>query len=115
MGDPPTKIGSARTAAAAAVDCVRDGVPFGIIAGSNRAMEVFPANGRLATASDETRAAAKAAVARLQAGGGTAMGTWLRLADELFGAHPDAIRHAILLTDGKNEHEEPSALAAALK
>jgi hypothetical protein len=115
MGDPPTKLSAARHAAVAAVDCIRDGVPFGIVAGSNQAMEVYPANGRLAVASDATRAAAKEAVARLQAAGGTAIGSWLRLADELLAGHPDAIRHAILLTDGRNEHEKPKALTAALR
>jgi hypothetical protein len=36
------------------------------------------------------------------------------LAGQLLGEHPAAIRHAILLTDGRNEHEAPEQLSAAL-
>ena len=47
------------------------------------------------------RAEAKRAVGRLVAGGGTAMGSWLRLAKRIFESMPRATqRHAILLTDG---------------
>ena len=48
-----------------------------------------------------------------EAGGGTAMGTWIRLAATVFGEEP-GIRHAILLTDGKNESEAPIDLDWAL-
>jgi hypothetical protein len=53
-------------------------------------------------------------VDRLTAGGGTAIGQWLTLADRLFTGHEDAIRHAILLTDGKDEHETAQDLAQAI-
>ena len=86
-----------------------------MIAGSNSAWEVYPRHGRLAVASEETRAAAAQAVRELDPRGGTAIGTWLQLANDLFAAYPDAIRHAILLTDGRNEHESPEAFAAAIK
>jgi hypothetical protein len=39
----------------------------------------------------------------------------LEYARELFASRPDAIPHAILLTDGKNESESATALDAALK
>lgn len=61
-----------------------------------------------------TKAQAKEALRRLSAGGGTAIGTWLRLADRLLGAAEADIRHGILLTDGRNEHESPEDLRAAL-
>ena len=67
------------------------------------------------TASDQTRDAAKRAVARMEAEGGTAISTWLTAANELLRRQPDAICHAILLTDGRNEHEEPKDLTAALE
>ncbi|MEU1803492.1 VWA domain-containing protein [Streptomyces sp. NPDC019937] len=114
MDYPPTKMRHAREATAAAIDTVRDGVAFAVIAGTHKAVEVFPGNGQLATADPVTRAEAKDAVRGLRTGGGTAIGTWLRLADRLLGAADVSIRHGILLTDGRNEHEKPEALRAAL-
>ncbi|GLY00172.1 MULTISPECIES: VWA domain-containing protein [Actinoplanes] len=96
------RIGAARQAAKAAVDCIDDGVHFAIIAGVGTAQQLFPDPGQLAVASPATRAAASAAVDRLQASGGTAMGAWLLLAAQLFAQRPGDIAHAILLTDGDN-------------
>ncbi|MBW1599791.1 VWA domain-containing protein [Streptomyces sp. JJ38] len=114
MDYPPDKMRHARDATRAAIDAVRDGVGFAVVAGTHDAREVYPGDGRLAVADDSTRAAAKAALRRLNAGGGTAIGTWLRLADELLASSEAGVRHGILLTDGRNEHEEPEALRAAL-
>ncbi|MFE7568856.1 VWA domain-containing protein [Streptomyces sp. NPDC057539] len=114
MDYPPTKMRNARDATAAAVDTLRDGVAFAIVGGTHVAKEVFPGNGRLAIADRATRAQAKEALRRLSAGGGTAIGTWLRLADRLLSTADVAIRHGILLTDGRNEHEAPEDLRAAL-
>ncbi|MBR7834615.1 VWA domain-containing protein [Actinospica durhamensis] len=114
MDYPPTKMAAARQATEAAIDAIRDGVPFAVVAGTHVARMVFPGTEYLVPADASSRAAAKAAVARLTAGGGTAIGQWLALADRLFTGHEQAIRHAILLTDGKDEHEEPADLAAAL-
>jgi hypothetical protein len=80
MSAPRSKIVEARAATAAAVDVIRDGVAFAVIAGTERAIPVFPADGTLAVASPQTREQAKAAVAGLLPGGGTAIGTWLTLA-----------------------------------
>lgn len=115
MDYPQTKMSGAREATAAAIDAVRDGVAFGVIAGTHKAVEVFPGGGALATASDRTRAAAKEALRGLNASGGTAIGTWLRLADELLHSSPAQLRHGILLTDGRNEHEEPEELRETLE
>ncbi|MBL1098101.1 vWA domain-containing protein [Streptomyces coffeae] len=114
MDYPPTKMRNARDATAAAIDTVRDGVAFAVVAGTHKAVEVFPGDGRLATADPETRALAKDALRTLSAGGGTAIGTWLLLADRLLASADVAIRHGILLTDGRNEHEKPEDLRAAL-
>ena len=46
-------------------------------------------------------------VQQLSAQGGTAMSTGLREARQIFERHPQAIRRAIFLTDGKNEGEKP--------
>jgi Ca-activated chloride channel family protein len=102
MDQPPTKIAAACRATQAAIDALRDGVFFGVVQGTDHAELVYPTGDALAAATAETKAAAKAAVRRLVASGATAMGSWLREADRLLAAHPSAVRHAILLTDGQN-------------
>ncbi|MGW6356718.1 vWA domain-containing protein [Streptomyces sp. NPDC055092] len=117
MDYPPTKMRNARDATAAAIDALRDGVHFAVIGGTHVAKEVFPGGGRLAVADAQTRDRAKQALRKLSAGGGTAIGTWLRLADRLLWAADvpaSSVRHGILLTDGRNEHESPEDLKAAL-
>ncbi|GHH87167.1 VWA domain-containing protein [Streptomyces sulfonofaciens] len=115
MDYPPTKMRNAREATAAAIDTLRDGVHFAVIGGTHRAVEVYPGAGRLAVADEASREQAKQALRKLSAGGGTAIGTWLRLADRLLATADVAIRHGILLTDGRNEHESADELRAALE
>ncbi|MFH8450559.1 VWA domain-containing protein [Streptomyces fungicidicus] len=114
MDYPPTKMRNARDATAAAIDALRDGVRFAVVGGTHVAKEVYPAGGGLAVADPGTREQAKQALRKLSAGGGTAIGTWLGLADRLLASADVAIRHGILLTDGRNEHESPEDLRAAL-
>jgi hypothetical protein len=114
MGEPRGKMRAVREAAAVGIDCIRDGVAFGVIAGTDSAAAVYPANGVLVLASEKTRNGAKSAVQRLTPDGGTAIGSWLELADTMFATAPDGIRHAVLLTDGRNEHESPADLDRAL-
>ncbi|MEW1641682.1 MULTISPECIES: VWA domain-containing protein [unclassified Streptomyces] len=114
MDYPPTKMRNARDATAAAIDTLRDGVHFAVVGGTHVAKEVYPGGGRLAVADARTRDQAKQALRKLSAGGGTAIGTWLRLADRLLSSADVSIRHGILLTDGRNEHEAPEDLKAAL-
>lgn len=114
MDYPPAKMHHARQATAAAIATLRDGVRFAVVAGTHVATEVYPGGGRLAVADATTREQARTALRRLGAGGGTAIGTWLRLAGRLLASQDVAIRHGILLTDGRNEHESPDDLAATL-
>ena len=114
MNVPRVKINAAREATAVAIDCIRDGVTFGVIAGTHEAKLVYPPAQTLVPASTVTRGEAKSAVSRLGADGGTAMGSWLRLARWLFGARSDRVCHAILLTDGQDQHEAPEELDAVL-
>ncbi len=113
------KIREVRVAAAAAVDAILDGTWFAIIAGTHVATRAFPyPNATMAMVRMEpgARAAAKEAVSRFVADGGTAIGSWLRLAGELFDTVPQATqRHAILLTDGQNQSEQPADFAAAIR
>jgi hypothetical protein len=114
MDYPPDKLIEARAATSAAVDVLKDGAWFAIVAGTTRAIPVYPPDGSMVVASERTRAEAKRAVSGLRANGGTAIGQWLRLAYRMFASSPAALRHAILLTDGKNQHELPEELAQAI-
>jgi von Willebrand factor type A C-terminal domain/von Willebrand factor type A domain len=114
MDYPPSKLAEARAATAAAIDVIRDGTWFAIIAGTSKARSVYPADGSMAVAGAQSRAAARAALRELRANGGTAIGQWLRLARQTFQSTPAALRHVILLTDGKNQHETSDGLAAAI-
>ncbi|WP_049578379.1 VWA domain-containing protein [Nocardiopsis sp. SBT366] len=96
------KINAAKRAARAAIETLRDGVRFAVVAGHREAEMVFPESARLVEVDASTRAAALEAVGRLRADGGTRMGNWLLRAAELFDTAGDGIRHAILLTDGQN-------------
>ena len=110
---------AAKRAAAVAVDQISDGVYFAIVGGSHVAQRVFPyPNAPVAMVRMEpgARAEAKRAIGMLRAQGGTAMSTWLYLTDQLFATVPQAPqRHAILLTDGKNESEPRRMLTRAVQ
>jgi von Willebrand factor type A C-terminal domain/von Willebrand factor type A domain len=109
------KMAAAIEAAQAAVDSLDDGVQFAVIAGDHEAHLLWPQDGRsFAVADADDRAAAKAAIGRAEPAGGTAIGTWLDLARRLFHSTAATARHAILLTDGRNEHQKPVELATAI-
>ena len=114
MGAPKLKIMRARDAAAAAIDAIRDGVAFSVIAGTDVPWPHYPKGMKLAIADDSTRESAKQSLAHMRPQGGTAIGRWLDLARQIFLTREDALRHAILLTDGRNG--EPAVdLAAAIE
>jgi hypothetical protein len=100
----------AREAVAAAIDQLRDRDRFCVIAGAERGVVVSP----LLPATLDNRTAAKEAVGRLSASGGTVMSRWLDAARKELAKAPGAIRHAVLLADGKNEGEADEVLAAAV-
>ncbi|MDA2891166.1 VWA domain-containing protein [Mycolicibacterium sp. BiH015] len=112
MKSPAGKFDAAKGATLAAVAELRDGTYFAIIAGTETSAMVYPQDGVPVPASAASRAAATRAVEALRPQGGTAMGTWLAHVREVASRHPGALAHAILLTDGKNEHEEPEQLRA---
>ncbi len=115
MTSPYTKLAEAKKATMTAIDTLRDGVPFAIVAGRGRADMVFPSSVQLVPANAQTREQAKAAVNRLNGSGGTAMGTWLTLANHLFARSNAEVKHAIMLTDGENQHETAEQLAMVLQ
>jgi Mg-chelatase subunit ChlD len=108
------KVVQAAHAAGAAVDVLRDGVSFAVIAGESSARMVYPEQPGLAVASAATRTAAKRALKGVRASGGTSMSTWLGLADRLFAASDARLKHALMLTDGQNV-EGATALNRALE
>ncbi|MBA0126350.1 VWA domain-containing protein [Haloechinothrix sp. YIM 98757] len=110
----PSKLAAAKRAAHAAIDSLRDGAGFAIVAGTHEATMIYPESSELAVAGEATRYEAKRAVDEISAGGGTAMSRWLRAAGALFAGSRYELRHAILLTDGRNTSEQPEAVSAAL-
>ncbi|HWC78599.1 MAG TPA: VWA domain-containing protein [Pseudonocardiaceae bacterium] len=114
MADPLTKLFSAKEATNAAIDALRDGVRFAVVHGTHEARMIYPGHQGLVAADAHSRAAAKAAVGRLTASGGTAISSWLRLAELLLAGHSGAVRHAMLITDGKQEHETRADLNETL-
>jgi hypothetical protein len=115
MDTPGSKMAAAKTATATAVDTLRDGVEFAVVAGRADARMVYPRVPELRVASPHTRAEAKLAVGELVAQGGTAIGRWLTLANELFARSRAEVRHAILLTDGRDQHETREQLTQRLR
>jgi hypothetical protein len=116
MENPSTKISAARHAAAKAIKMLPDGTLFALVVGDFEAHCVYPPSGeRLVRADATTRAEAVEVARRLRVvGGGTRISTWIDLARRLVEAHHGAIRVAYLLTDGRNEHETPDVLDAAV-
>lgn len=110
MLSPATKFDGAKRATLAAINELVDGTQFTVIAGSDRVASVYPAQGGLARADAGTRAEAARAVDALRPNGGTAIGKWLAHVRGIVGQRPGALTHAILLTDGKDEHETPEQL-----
>jgi hypothetical protein len=113
MAYPPTKIAAAQRATRTAIDVLRDGALFAVVEGTDGARMIYPTAPELVAATPETRLAAKNAVAGLRADGGTAIGEWLKLARRLLAAHPTAVRHVTMLTDGQN-HQPAEVLEREL-
>lgn len=109
------KLIEAKLATAVAIDTLRDGVTFAVVSGTRKATMVYPPEPRMAAATADTRKEAKAATRLLAASGGTAIGTWLDLADQLLAGQQVQIKHGILLTDGHNEHQTPIELERTLE
>jgi hypothetical protein len=114
MEQPRSKIRAARRAAATAMEIMPDGTLFALVAGTDTAWCAYPPDGTLVRADAATREAAAAEARRLEAGGGTAISTWLDLTRELLEPHSGAIRMAYLLTDGANQSETAADLDAGL-
>ena len=115
MKFPRTKIKSAITATCAAIDCIRDGVQFAVIAGSDDARHVYPGDATLVTASATTRTQAKDSGAQAQGRRWHGDRTLADRRELAAGRRAPGICHAILLTDGENQNETAEELEAALE
>ncbi|MGW3174238.1 VWA domain-containing protein [Streptomyces sp. NPDC001153] len=113
MLHPAAKLHAAKDATAAALRLLPDGTAFAVLSGRFGATVVHPGPGRapMAAADPAEREAAERAVRILDADGGTALGTWLDLARRLLKEQPAPVKHVLLLTDGRNEHDHRAAMS----
>ncbi|SHL05040.1 VWA domain-containing protein [Actinacidiphila paucisporea] len=122
MDNPEEKFRAAKNAAIAALRLLPDGTLFAVVAGTHDAVTAYPPQPAgtpaqactMAVADATARAEAEAAVHRLVAAGGTCVGNWLHLADLLLARQPAPIRHTLMLTDGRNEHDDHRPLDGVL-
>ncbi|MET9449380.1 VWA domain-containing protein [Streptomyces cinerochromogenes] len=112
MLHPTAKLHAAKDATVAAVRMLPDGTAFAVLSGRFDATLVHPGPGSevLAVAGPAEREAAERAVRILDADGGTAIGSWLDLARRLLKDQPAPVKHVLLLTDGRNEHDHRAAM-----
>jgi hypothetical protein len=112
--EPRLKWKALQRAAEVAVNRITDDVRFAIIAGSDVAEVVYPRVPGLARASNAARAEAVSLVKQIRPMGGTAIGCWLREACERLAPYENAVRQAILLTDGCDQNETREDLLEAI-
>ncbi|MFI6033553.1 VWA domain-containing protein [Streptomyces sp. NPDC051315] len=115
MAYPQEKLRAAHQAAVAALRMLPDGTPFAVVRGTQSATMVYPATETMARADARRRAEAEQAVHRLITGGGTCIGSWLDLSRRLLAEQAAPIGHVLLLTDGRNQHDELMPLSDVLE
>jgi hypothetical protein len=104
------KIVAAKEAMTRLVHMLPEDCSFFIVTGSDTANLVYP----VAQATPANKQRAVAAIKIIQALGGTEISRWLTMARVQFRAMPDAVRQALLLTDGQNEPQDAAPLESAL-
>jgi von Willebrand factor type A C-terminal domain/von Willebrand factor type A domain len=104
------KIAAAKDALCQMIDLIPDDAHFFIVAGNDRAKLVVP----LVPATPSNRTAARNAVRDIIAGGATVMSTWLNTALSEFNKMPNAMRQALLMTDGQNDPSDSFKLPQVL-
>jgi hypothetical protein len=116
MLHPAAKLHAAKDATVAAIRLLPESAAFAVLSGRFDATVVHPGPGRavMAVAGPAEREAAERAVRIMDADGGTAIGTWLDLARRLLKEQPAPIKHVLLLTDGRNEHDHRAAAPTRL-
>jgi hypothetical protein len=105
------KIHSVRDAIVKVINLLPEDAHFFIVTGASKASVVFP----VSPATREKKQQAIAAVKNILANGGTLMSTWLGEAVKQFNKMPNAIRQALLLTDGHNDDSDEKQLNQVLQ
>ena len=105
------KIHAAKSAIAKIVKLLPEDSFFFVVTGSTQARVVFP----LTNATPANKERAMAAIKAIDAGGGTVISTWLAEALEQFKKMPNAVRQALLLTDGQNDASDEHRLNSVLQ
>ncbi|SFD26561.1 VWA domain-containing protein [Streptomyces aidingensis] len=120
MGHPTVrKIAAARRAAEAAIAMLPEGTHFALVEGTHEARLAYPwrTGGGPATVpvTPQSRAEGMRTARALDAHGGTRISGWLELARKLLRTRPGpTFRHALLLTDGRDEHGAAEELRRVL-
>lgn len=105
------KIHAAKSAIAKIVYLLPSHASFFIVTGYTSARVVFP----ISKATRENKERAIEALKNVEAGGGTVISTWLAAALEQFKKMPNAIRQALLLTDGQNDASDEDRIMEILQ
>jgi uncharacterized protein YegL len=105
------KIEAAKAAMVKVVQLLPTDSHFFIVTGSGHANLVVP----VLPATAEHKQQAIAAIQKIRASGGTLISSWLNAALTEFQKRPDAIRQALLLTDGQNDDSDESRLVTTLQ
>ncbi|MGI2907075.1 vWA domain-containing protein [Tolypothrix sp. VBCCA 56010] len=105
------KIHAARDAMVKVVNLLPDDAYFFIVTGASKASVICP----VSKATFEKKEQAIAAIKEIYASGGTLMSTWLNEALEQFNKMPNAVRQALLLTDGQNDDSDEFKLNKILQ
>lgn len=105
------KMYAAKSAIAKIVNLLPEDSFFFVVTGSSTASVVFP----LTNATPANKERAIASIKAIDAGGGTVISTWLTEALEQFNKMPNAVRQALLLTDGQNDAADEERLKSVLQ
>jgi hypothetical protein len=106
------KIQSAKKAIIQLIEMLPEDVHFFVIAGSGRAKPIVSV---MRADAINKEAAIKLIRSEITANGGTRISTWLEAAYQQFQIMPNAIRQALLLTDGQNDFGDAEDLETKLQ
>ena len=104
------KILAARAAMTKLVTMLPEDCSFFIVTGSDTAKLICP----LSQATQANKDRAIAWIRQIKADGGTTISVWLQAALQQFKTRPDALKQALLLTDGQNDDNDELPLQQAL-
>jgi hypothetical protein len=104
------KILAARAAMTKLVTMLPEDCSFFIVTGSDTAKLICP----LSQATQANKDRAIAWIRQIKADGGTTISVWLQAALQQFKSRPDALKQALLLTDGQNDDNDELPLQQAL-